>query len=83
MNVDVSTVIAFGAAIAGIATTWGAARARIAALEQKLETVRTDQGKRIGALEKTTERLNGRWEVLRLRTRTAPGGMKVEGGDGE
>ena len=82
MNVDVSTVIAFGAAVAGIATTWGAARARIAALEQKLETVRTDQGKRIGALEKTTERLVGRWEVLR-RTRTAAGGIRVEGGDGE
>lgn len=104
MNVDVSTVIAFSASLAGIAATWGGLRAavvanrgRITALEADLkalkelqaadrstiEFVRTDQGRRLGELEKTTNGLVGKFDGFQSgfgagrRSRTAAQGHKV------
>lgn len=80
MNVEPSAIIAFSAALAGIAATWGALRGRIAALEDKIESVRTDQGRRLGELEKTTNTLVGRVDGFvqaSRRARTAAHGIKV------
>lgn len=104
MNLDAGTLWTAGAALAGIASTWGVLSRRVRALEEQLgeikdlrervtaadktiDFVRTDQGRRLGDVEKTANALVGRFEGFAQgfgagrRTRTAAGGNRIGGAE--
>ena len=80
MELSIGEIITAGSFLVGAATALGALNYRVRILEkgEKLETVRTDQGRRIGDMEDRVAKLEGFMLGARYRRKTRPHGGEAE-----
>lgn len=74
MDVSTGEIVATVTALVSAGAVWGGFLAKVKAIQEKIETTRTDQGRRIGVLEDQIAELRGYVMGARHRKRTKPGG---------